>query len=226
MYLARIPSIVQKVFGLFTWRGYGAGERVYLTFDDGPIPEVTPWVLDLLARYNARATFFCVGENVSRHPEIFARLQESGHAVGNHTYNHLSGWDTDVDAYVENVTQCADLVESRLFRPPYGRLSPRKVHRLYGDYRIVMWDVLSGDFDAALTGRDCVANVLDNVEPGSIIVFHDSLKAEPNLRYALPRILDALSRRGYRFEALQQYPQRSTSTLRRTRRATPATSVS
>ena len=205
VYLAHTPTIVQKLFGLFTWRGHAPGKRVYLTFDDGPIPEVTPWVLDLLADYDARATFFCVGENVGRYPALFERLRAGGHAVGNHTHNHLSGWDTDVDAYLANVDACADLVESRLFRPPYGRLSPRKAYRLREDYRIVMWDVLSGDFDTTLTGRECAANVLDNVRPGSIIVFHDSLKAEPNLRYALPRVLDALSRQGYTFEALAQH---------------------
>ena len=207
MYLAHTPTIVQKLFGLFTWQGQARGKRVYLTFDDGPIPEVTPWVLDVLAEYDARATFFCVGENVGRYPTLFRRLLNDGHAVGNHTHNHLSGWDTDVDAYLANVDACADLVESRLFRPPYGRLSPRKAYRLRQDYRIVMWDVLSGDFDTDLTGRECTRNVLDNVRPGSIIVFHDSLKAEANLRYALPRVLGALHRQGYCFEALSQYAQ-------------------
>ena len=205
MYLARTPTIVQKLLGLFTWQGQARGKRVYLTFDDGPIPEVTPWVLDLLAEYDARATFFCVGENVGRYPALFRRLLAAGHAVGNHTHNHLSGWDTDVEAYLANVDACADLVESRLFRPPYGRLSPRKAYRLRRDYRIVMWDVLSGDFDTDLTGRECVRNVLDHVRPGSIIVFHDSLKAEANLRYALPRVLGELSRQGYRFGALAQH---------------------
>ena len=184
------------------WRGRDHDRRVYLTFDDGPIPEVTPWVLDVLARHGARGTFFCVGENVARYPSLFARLAAEGHAVGNHTFNHLSGWSSDVEEYVDNVSKCDRLVASPLFRPPYGRISPRKALALRGDYDIVMWDVLSGDFDPELTGADCVRNVLENVSPGSIIVFHDSLKAEANLRYALPRVLAALARQGYRFEAL------------------------
>lgn len=223
MYLAHVPTIVQKLFGAFTWQGHAPGKRVYLTFDDGPIPEVTPWVLDLLAAYDARATFFCVGENVGRYPALFARLRADGHAVGNHTHNHLSGWDTDVDAYLANVDACAHLVDSRLFRPPYGRLSLRKACRLRQDYRIVMWDVLSGDFDTSLTGRACVANVLDNVRAGSIVVFHDSLKAEPNLRYALPRVLKSLSREGFRFEALSQYAHGAGATPATLADATPAT---
>ncbi len=204
MYFARTPSIIQRIFHQFTWRSEASGKRLYLTFDDGPIPEVTPWVLDTLAEYDAKATFFCVGENVQRHPELFERLIEEGHAVGNHTHNHLSGWSTDVGDYLANVRQCAQLVSSRLFRPPYGRISPRSARALHGEYRIVMWDVLSGDFDPNLDGEACLSNVLDHVVPGSIVVFHDSLKSERNLRYALPRTLDALSRLGYSFEALSQ----------------------
>ena len=186
------------------WRGRDQDRRVYLTFDDGPIPEVTPWVLDLLAEFDARATFFCVGENVERYPTLFQRVRAAGHAVGNHTYNHLNGWSTAVDEYVANVNKCRDLVESPLFRPPYGRISPRKTLALRTEYDIVMWDVLSGDFDAEITGAECARNVLDYVSPGSIVVFHDSLKAEANLRYALPRVLTSLARQGYRFEALQR----------------------
>ena len=202
MYLAHTPTVVQRLFGQFMWRGRDHDRRVYLTFDDGPIPEVTPWVLDTLARFGAKATFFCVGENVQRYPVLFARVRAQGHAVGNHTFNHVSGWSTEVADYVANVAACDRLVGSPLFRPPYGRISPRKALALRRDYRIVMWDVLSGDFDPGLTGEECAANVLGHASPGSIIVFHDSLKAEANLRLALPRVLSALARQGYRFDAL------------------------
>ena len=217
LYLVRTPEIIQRIFDGYTWRGRPGGgaattdgviddpaaPTVYLTFDDGPIPGVTPWVLAELARYGARGTFFCVGENVERYPGLLDEVRAAGHAVGNHTHNHLDGWATDRDAYVRNVARCAEAVDSALFRPPYGRISPRKADALRRrDYEIVMWDVLSGDFDAELAPEQCLANVLDNVQPGSIVVFHDSLKAERNLRYVLPRALAALSARGYRFAAV------------------------
>ena len=202
MYLVRTPNFLQRLLSSYTWRGAPTDKVVYLTFDDGPIPELTPWVLEQLARYDARGTFFCVGENVERYPDLLTEVTDAGHAVGNHTYNHLDGWCTDIAPYVDNVARCAGLVDSRLFRPPYGRLSPRKAALLRREYRIVMWDVLSGDFDPACSPAACLANVLDNVQPGSIVVFHDSLKSERNLRYALPRTLAALSAQGYRFEAL------------------------
>ena len=208
MYLARIPTLVQRLFGQLTWRDEIVDERVvYLTFDDGPIPEVTPWVLDTLAGYGAQATFFCVGENVARNPALFARLRQEGHTVGNHTYNHLSGWSHDADHYLANIELCDRLVKSALFRPPYGRLHPRALSHLRTRYQVVMWDVLAGDFDTQQSGAQCVHNVVSNVGPGSIVVFHDSLKSEPNLRYALPRTLSLLADEGYRFEAL---PERAT----------------
>ena len=203
MFLAHTPTLIQRLFDQLLWREPAAERVVYLTFDDGPIPEVTPWVLDVLADYDAKGTFFCVGQNVERYPELFARLRREGHTVGNHTYNHLSGWSNDATCYVDNIERCDDLVDSPLFRPPYGRLHPRAYTQLRDRYQIVMWDVLSGDFDTRLSGADCVANVLDNTRPGSIIVFHDSIKSEPNLRYALPRTLQALSEQGFEFAALE-----------------------
>ena len=202
MYLVRTPSFLQRLLPTYTWRGQHTERVVYLTFDDGPIPEVTPWVLAQLAAYEAHATFFCVGENAARHPTILNDIRAAGHTVGNHTYNHLNGWNTDLHDYLDNVDRCAKVVESGLFRPPYGRLSPRKTFALQRKYRIVMWDVLSGDFDQDLSPQACLANVLDNVNPGSIVVFHDSLKAERNLRFALPLLLAALRAQGYRFEAI------------------------
>lgn len=214
VYLVRTPSFVQRCLSSYTWRGAKTDRVVYLTFDDGPIPEVTPWVLEQLAAYNAAATFFCVGENVARHPELHARLLAEGHSVGNHTYNHLNGWSSDIQDYLANVARCAEVVDSKLFRPPYGRLSPRKAQLLQREYRIVMWDVLSGDFDPDLAPTDCLDNVLCNVQPGSIVVFHDSLKSERNLRYVLPRTLAALSARGYRFEAIEEARTRPSDTRR------------
>lgn len=206
MYFVRTPNFVQRIWSNFTWRdGVESPDPViYLTFDDGPIPEVTPWVLDQLAKYDAKATFFCVGENAERNPDVLNQVVTQGHSVGNHTHNHLSGWSTDHLPYIQNVRKCAELIDSRLFRPPYGRLSPRKAQYLHRHYRIVMWDVLSGDFDQDLSPENCLANVLNNVRPGSIVVFHDSLKSERNLRYALPRVLKVLTARGFQFKAIPQ----------------------
>ena len=179
-------------------------DTIYLTFDDGPIPEVTPWVLDTLAKYNAKATFFCVGDNVRKYPEIYTKVIEAGHAVGNHTLNHLSGWSTENISYFHNIRHCARIVNSGLFRPPYGKLRPSQVQFLQRHYQIVMWDVLSADFDNEITPEDCFQNVIQHAGQGSIIVFHDSLKAETNLRYALPLVLDHFSKLGYTFSALKR----------------------
>ncbi len=175
---------------------------MFLTFDDGPVPEVTPWVLDLLDEYNAKATFFCVGENIEKNPDIFEKVVNGGHAIGNHTYNHLSGWVTDRLPYFLNIRKCAQLVKSELFRPPYGKLRPSQVQFLQRHYKIVMWDVLSADFDADISGEQCAKNVLRSVKPGSIVVFHDSLKAEKNLKHALPIVLERLAGEGYSFESI------------------------
>lgn len=204
LYLIRTPTFVQCLFPNLLWRSETADRQLHLTFDDGPIPEVTPWVLDLLDAYDAKATFFCVGENVQRHPEIYRRILREGHAVGNHTFNHISGWTHDPGNYLENVTHCASFVDSDLFRPPYGRLRRKQARELIGhNYRIVMWDVLSGDFDQDLHPDQCYHNVVDNAQPGSIIVFHDSIKAETNLKNALPRVLDYYSAREFKFVALE-----------------------
>lgn len=214
MYLVKTPQFIQQLFPNFTWRIPTREKVLYLTFDDGPIPEVTPWVLEELARFNATATFFCVGDNVRKYPEVFAKVVESGHAVGNHTFNHLNGWSTDNIPYFHNVRHCAYLVNSVLFRPPYGRMKPKQAQFLQRHYRVVMWDVLSGDFDPSITPEQCLANVMNNAGPGSIIVFHDSLKAIEKLRHALPNLLESFSEKGYRFEGLnemellQQFPER------------------
>lgn len=202
MYLVKTPGFLQNLFPTYTWK-VPTGEKVlYLTFDDGPVPEVTPWVLDQLDEYQAKATFFCVGENVKKHGDIFERLIGSGHTAGSHTYNHLNGWGTDNITYFHNVRHGAFLVNSRLFRPPYGKMLPSQVQFLSRHYRIVMWDVLSGDFDRDITPEQCLSNVLHHAVRGSIIVFHDSIKAWNKLSFTLPKVLDHFSERGYRFESL------------------------
>jgi peptidoglycan-N-acetylglucosamine deacetylase len=203
MYLVKTPRFMQAMFPNYTWNVKTDDKVIYLTFDDGPIPEVTPWVLDMLEQYDAKATFFCVGENVEKHPDVFEQVLNAGHAVGNHTYNHLNGWETDILPYFHNVRNCARLVQSSLFRPPYGKLTPKQTQFLARHYRIVMWDVLSGDFDQEISKDDCLNNVILSARRGSVIVFHDSLKAESRMKYALPRVLEHFSAKGYRFESLE-----------------------
>jgi peptidoglycan/xylan/chitin deacetylase (PgdA/CDA1 family) len=202
MYLVHTPHYVQALFPGLIWKMSAEQNEIFLTFDDGPIPEVTPWVLDTLDEFSAKATFFCVGDNVRKYPEIFDRVVESGHTVGNHTQNHLSGWATENISYFHNIRHCARKVHSGLFRPPYGKLKPSQMQFLQRHYRIVMWDVLSGDFDRNITPEDCFQNVIQYASPGSIVVFHDSLKAKVNLEYALPKVLEHFSDLGYTFNAM------------------------
>ncbi len=202
MYLVKTPKFIQELFPNFTWRVPTSEKVLYLTFDDGPIPGVTPWVLEQLAQYNAKATFFCVGENVRQHSEVFNQVIDAGHTVGNHTQHHLNGWMSENIPYFHDVRHGANSTKSDLFRPPFGKLRPRQIQFLLRHYRIVMWDVLSGDFDPTISEEQCLNNVIRNATNGSIIVFHDSLKAEDKLRYALPETLAHFAALGYRFEAL------------------------
>lgn len=215
MYLVKTPQFIQNLFPNYTWKVPTEEKEVYLTFDDGPIPEVTPWVLEQLAEYNAKATFFCVGENVQKHPAVFKAVKAAGHTVGNHTYNHLDGWTTDNIPYFHNTRHSARITGSELFRPPYGKLKPKQAQFLQRHYRIVMWDVLSGDFDPNISKEQCLQNVIRNVAPGSIVVFHDSLKAKEKLEYVLPKVLQHLSEQGYRFEALYNAQQTAEKQLRK-----------
>lgn len=202
MYLVKTPQFIQSLFPNFIWKIPGNDAILYLTFDDGPIPEVTPWVLEMLKQYEAKATFFCVGDNIRKHPCVFNEVLAGGHSLGNHTFHHLNGWSTDNIRYFHDVRQGARAVKTEFFRPPYGRLTRRQAQFLQRHYEIVMWDVLSGDFDAQINGEQCFQNVIANAQPGSIVVFHDSLKAEAQLRYALPRVLDYYSNLGFQFEAI------------------------
>lgn len=202
MFIAKTPAFLQFLLPGYTWRVPTAEKTLYLTFDDGPIPEVTTWIIKTLAEHDAKATFFCVGDNVRKHPEVFQQVLQAGHAVGNHTFNHLNGWNTNTVEYLQNVDKCGEVLSSNLFRPPYGRLKSAQKKALKADFRIIMWDVLSGDFSQKISPEKCLDNVLSNARPGSIIVLHDSLKAEHNLRFVLPRVLEHFSVRGYRFERL------------------------
>ena len=216
MYLAKTPYFIQNLFPNFIWKIPIEEKKIFLTFDDGPIPQITPWVLDVLNHFNAKATFFCVGENVSKYPNIFHKIIKQGHSVGSHTNNHMSGWGSENVPYFHNVRRGATLVKSALFRPPYGRLKPSQVPFLMRHYYIIMWDVLSGDFDLKLSKEQCLENVLLNADSGSIVVFHDSIKAKEKLTYSLPQVITYFSEQGYTFEAISEDFLNSTVPLRKT----------
>lgn len=203
-----IHFILKKIYPNFVWELPNDQKKVYLTFDDGPIPEVTEWVLEVLKKHNTKATFFCIGENVQKYPQVFQKIQKDGHAIGNHSFNHLNGWKTTLENYLENVDLCKQELEihscsTQLFRPPYGkikRVQAKKIKQL--GYQIVMWDIISKDYDKNISKEMCVANVLKAIQPGSIVVMHDSLKAFSNLEHALPIILKKGSEKGFTFEKL------------------------
>ena len=210
--IATVPGFVKWIFKKRIWEGAANDKAIYLTFDDGPIPEVTPWVLEQLKFFDAKATFFCIGENVQKHPDIFRQVIAEGHAIGNHTFNHLNGWKTSTPEYVLNTLKAQQILEQNrpekapiknpLFRPPYGRLKGRQAKELRKrGFRIIMWSVLSMDY-AEISAQQCLDNVLKNVKPGSIIVFHDSLKAGNNVTEVLPKLLEHLIAAGYFFEKL------------------------
>lgn len=204
MYLTKTPNFIQNLFPNFVWRIPSERKVLYLTFDDGPVPEATPWILDVLKMYDAKATFFCVGENVKKYPEIFNRISIEGHDFGNHTYNHLSGWSSDNLPYFHNIRKCATEVKSNLFRPPYGRIKPKQAQFLQRHYQIVMWDVLSGDFDESLSAENCLQNILHSAKNGSIIVMHDSVKTIEKNKIILPKLLEHYKSLGYEFKNLNQ----------------------
>jgi len=198
-----VPQFLKKLFPSFIW-DYNTGKKVvYITFDDGPIPESTAWTLNLLKEKNVKATFFCVGDNVKKYPKIYQEILNEGHAVGNHTFNHLRGFTNPTQNYVDNVKLASQYIDSKLFRPPYGMIKRSQAKRLLKDYKIIMWDVLSEDYRQDITPESCYKAVLKNIRPGSIILFHNHLKSEKNMRYALPRLIDELRDRGFEFEVCE-----------------------
>jgi peptidoglycan/xylan/chitin deacetylase (PgdA/CDA1 family) len=204
MYLARTPAIARVLYGSRLWRMpvEGSDKSLYLTFDDGPDPEVTPWVLDQLRAHDAKATFFCIGKNIEANPDVFECVKAEGHVIGNHTWDHCNGRDTATATYLDSVERCQQLTGTTLFRPPYGRLMPAQGRALRDRWTVVMWSVLSADFDARKDGEHCTRNVLKHAAPGGIVVFHDSAKAWPRLELALPKVLEHFSAQGYTFKSL------------------------
>jgi peptidoglycan/xylan/chitin deacetylase (PgdA/CDA1 family) len=200
-YFTKSPWWLKRLYPRRIWSIDTKEKILYLTFDDGPEPGVTPFVLDQLKKHGAKATFFCIGRNTSKYPELYQRIIAEGHATGNHTFHHLNGFKTANSDYIANVTQADSLINSSLFRPPYGRLKSGQARRLR-DYKIIMWDVLSGDFDKGISGESCLKIVIGKSSPGSIIVFHDSEKAWSKIEYVLPLVLEKFSEEGYRFEKL------------------------
>ncbi len=224
MYFVTPPRWLKWMYSKVIWEvPVEKDEKIlYLTFDDGPHPIATPFVLDQLKLYNAKATFFCIGRNVADHGEIYKTVLDHGHKVGNHTYNHLNGWKVKDQQYINDITKAAELIDSKLFRPPYGRITKFQSATLRGKlaekveltnhgstqsnevsgFNIIMWNALSGDWDKNITGEKCYENVVLNAKPGSIIVFHDSAKALERLQYALPKVLAYFAQQGYQFKAL------------------------
>lgn len=207
-YFIKTPWIAKKFFPSYVWNLPDDGKAVYLTFDDGPHPTITPWVLEELKKYNAKATFFCIGNNIEKYPDIYQKILEEGHATGNHTYHHLNGWKTDDKKYIDDVSKAARLIKSNLFRPPYGRIKKKQAKKITdalqtSNEQIIMWDVLSADFDSGISAEQCLCNVLENVSVGSIIVFHDSEKAFNNLSYVLPETLKSLKEEGFGFKKIE-----------------------
>lgn len=205
MYLVKTPFWLRALYPSLVWRMPVEGKKIYLTFDDGPHEKATPFVLDQLQQYQAKASFFCIGKNVAAYLEIFSRILAEGHTVGNHTYHHVNGWKVPDEKYLEEIQAAGDYIHSPLFRPPYGRITrsqQRKLVKNNPHHQTIMWDVLSADFDTHLTGEACLGYVLYHTRPGSIIVFHDSTKAWERMQYALPRVLAHFSREGYTFSAI------------------------
>ena len=206
MYFIKSPFWLRLIYRSCIWRKSNQEQVLYLSFDDGPHPEATPFVLEQLAIFNAKASFFCIGKNVQLFPEIYNEIIAAGHVVGNHTQHHMNGWKNTTTNYIADIQEATKVIDSNLFRPPYGRISFAQIKALRSDARlpqdIIMWDILSGDFDTTITGEQSAQNVIQHAGPGSIIVFHDSAKAMDRLRSALPKVLLHFSNLGYQFKTL------------------------
>ena len=213
-YLIKTPSFIKLLLKNWVWSFSKKEKVIYLTFDDGPTPEITKWTLNQLYKYNAKATFFCIGKNVEEHPNIFNQIIENGHSIGNHTHNHLHGFKTTTADYLDNIKKAElafhknsklEIQNSKLFRPPYGKLRFLQAKKIRSrGYKISMWDVLSADFDVSISKEDCLKNVISNASNGSIIVFHDSIKASSNLKYVLPKVLEYYAKMGFVFKDIEK----------------------
>lgn len=208
MFLHKTPLLIQWLYPSLTWKKSVSDNSIFLTFDDGPIPGLTEFILDTLDKYKIKATFFCVGDNLRKHPEIAKRALSEGHRLGNHSFNHLNGWQTNTLDYVSNVVRCQkelidiDNSEPQLFRPPYGKIKRSQIKHLKEKYEIIMWDVLSGDFLESISKERCLEKSISATKPGSIVIFHDNLKAEEKVKYALPRYIEHFLNKDYRFQTL------------------------
>ena len=199
----KTPVVVKKMFPNYVWDISTSTREIYLTFDDGPTPEITEWTLQTLEQFKAKATFFCVGKNVKENPEIFNSILQAGHSIGNHTHNHIKGWNTSKADYLKNIEKASKFINSELFRPPYGQIKPKQGKEILAlGYKIIMWNVLSFDWDESVSENQCMDNVISKVQKGSIVVFHDSVKASRNLKFALPKVLEYFSERGFEFKSL------------------------
>jgi len=215
----KTPKAVKQLLKNYVWDIPSKDKTIYLTFDDGPTPEITNWTLDILKQYNAKATFFCIGNNIEKHPKIFQNIVNEGHAIGNHTQNHLKGWTTSNENYLNNIEEAQNIINFHIqnskivnqkseivniFRPPHGKITPKQGKKLIElNYKIIMWDVLSYDWDNSASKENCLNNVISKTENGSIIVFHDSIKASKNMQYALPKVLEYFSKKGYVFKIVE-----------------------
>jgi len=205
LYFIKSPYLLRKITGKsIIWEMPKGEKQIFLTFDDGPVPEITPDVLKLLSEFQVKVTFFCVGENLQKYPYLLDQILENGHSVGCHTFNHLNGWKTSNKDYIENIRKCESFVQTRLFRPPYGKVTPAEINLLKDRYFTVLWTVLSGDFDQKITGEQCLQNVVNNTKDGSIVVFHDSIKAKERVMHALPRFIEHFLAKGFSFESINQ----------------------
>lgn len=205
-YLIKTPRLLKALYSQCIWHVNDHANSVYITFDDGPHPSVTDFVLKQLEKFHAKASFFCIGKNVLEYPSLFQRIQDEGHTIGNHTHNHLNGWKTSNTHYFRNIRLAEKYIKSNIFRPPYGRITYSQalgIEKMYPNMKIIMWDVLSGDFDTDITPEECLENVISTVKPGSIIVFHDSEKAWPRLEYVLPRFLEYCTQKGWNMKRLK-----------------------
>ena len=202
MYLVTAPWWIRRFYKDCIWQVKTDEKKIFLTFDDGPHPEVTSFVLNELEKYRAKATFFCIGNNAMKHPNMMEKISAQGHAIGNHTFNHLNGWKNNNYNYVKDITLAEQFIPSKLFRPPYGRISDLQIQAIKKDFKIIMWSVLSGDFDTRLPKEKCYQNVVKNTGKGSIVVFHDSEKAFERMQYTLPKVLQYFTEKEFVFDAL------------------------